>query len=156
MITYLLYGMAVAALVQPNAPRLFAALVFSSLILTHDGFLSDLDGLAYYGSAALFDLLAIILMSGIHPVPRLVVRLQLICLLSVCLNAIGWALWVTYLPPLIYDWAFLALYTWAVITLIQRDGAHDVGGYTMDRWRSCIRFDRAAWVVRLLKDGNKV
>lgn len=123
--------------------------------MAHDAFLSHLDGLSYYGSAALFDLLAIILMSGIRPVPVMVVRLQRICVASIALNAAGWVLWASYFPPLAYDLLFICVYLWALITLLLRDSAHDVGGYTMDRWRSCVCFNRPAWVGYILKDGAK-
>lgn len=88
-ITYLMYALLAVAVFQPNAPRLFAAVLFVSIISLHELLLSDLDGLQYYGSAALFDLLIIVLTSGINPVPRMVLSLHRICFVSILANMAG-------------------------------------------------------------------
>lgn len=137
---------AFCALFQPNAPRLFAAVAFAAITLCHHVFLSDLDGLYYYGSAALFDLAIIILTSGINPVPDMVLSLHRICFVSILANLAGWILWACYLPPLAYNISFGVIYLWAVITLIKRNG-DDVGGFTLGSWASCFRFNTSA--VRL-------
>lgn len=138
--TVLLTLIAFAVLIQPNVPRLFAAMLFVGLTLSHELFLSHLDGLAYYGSAALLDLGIIILTSGINPVPQMVINLHRICKVSIFLNVAGWYIWSAYLPPVAYDLAFMALYGWTLLILIKRDGA-DVGGFTMDSWNSCFHFN---------------
>lgn len=143
MITLLLAAIFVVAFTQPNAPRSFAAFVFVGITLSHELLLSDYDGLFYYGSAALFDLSIIIAISGIRPVPEMVLSLHRICLVSILANFLGWALWFSYFPPLIYDAAFVSIYVWALITLIKRSG-RDVGGYTLDSWDTCFRFNRSA------------
>lgn len=154
-ITYLFYALAVVAFIQPNAPRFYAAVTFVSLTFLHELFLSHYDGLLYYGSAALFDLFIIVLTSWIHPVPKMVINLHKICIASILINLAGWSLWFFYFPPLAYDAAFAALYVWALITLINRSGL-DVGGYTLDSWAACFRFNRYSWRNYSYKHGGKI
>lgn len=154
-LTWLFYALTVVAFIQPNAPRFFAAVLFVSITLTHEIFLSHLDGLMYYGSAALLDLAIIVLTSGINPVPRMVLSLHRVCIASIVLNLAGWVLWFFYFPPLLYDLAFVTLYAWALWIFTKRDRA-DVGGYTLGSWASCFRFDRSAWAIHLIKHGGKV
>lgn len=154
-LTWLFCALAVVALIQPNAPRFFAAVVFVGAILLHARFLSHLDGLQYYGSAALFDLLIIVLTSGVNPVPQMVLSLHRLCIVSILANAAGWALWFFYFPPLAYDVAFVGIYAWALFILIERDGAN-VGGYTLGSWASCFRFNRSSWAVHLNKYGGEI
>jgi hypothetical protein len=126
MITALLATLVVAFLFQPNRVRLYAAGCFVGVAWTHELFLSDLDGLAYYGSAALFDLGVIILTSYIRPVPPIVLRLHVVCLASILVNSMGWALWWLYLSPALYNAAFVAVYSSAVVAILWSDKA-DVG-----------------------------
>ena len=155
IITVLLGAIILVAFFQPNAPRLFAALSFVGITLSHELFLSNLDGLQYYGSAALFDLVIIILTSGINPVPKMVIDLHRICMVSIIANLVGWVLWFFYVPPLFYDASFAVIYTWTLITLINRNGS-DVGGYTLDSWASCFRFNRYSSGYYHHKNGGKV
>ena len=138
--TILLTAIGVTVFLQPNAPRLFAAFIFAGLTLCHDIFLSHFDGLLYYGSAALLDLAIIILTSGIAPVPQMVISLHRICMASIAMNFIGWFIWFMYLPPVVYDSAFMFIYAWTLIILIKRNDT-DVGGYSLDCWGSCFRFN---------------
>jgi len=147
IITGLLTIMCVVALIQPNMSRLFGAVIFAGLTLLHDLCLSDLDGLAYYGSAALTDSAIIILTSGIFPIPVMVVRLHYICLISILVNAAGWVMWMAYLPPTIYDIAFIVVYLCVIITMIRKDTS-DVGGYSLDSWRTILSFNRiTSWRI---------
>lgn len=139
---------------QPNAARLYAAFVFVGATLLHEFKFSDLDGIAYYGSAALLDLLVLILLSGISPIPRLAVRLQIISLISIIANMAGWLIWFLYLPPTVYDFTFYLLYAWALVELIRRNG-DNVGGFTVDCWATCFRFDIMSRFLRLFKNGTE-
>lgn len=154
-ITCLIYALVVVAFIQPTAPRLFAAVSFTAIIALHEFLLSDLDGLQYYGSAALFDLLIIILTSGINPVPKMVLSLHKICIASILVNLLGWVLWFFYFPPLVYDAAFVCLYAWTLIVFIKRDKTH-VGGYSMDSWATCFRFNRLTWARYSNQYGGKI
>lgn len=150
-----MYALVVVAILQPNAPRLFASVTFVGIVLLHEALLSDLDGSQYYGSAALFSLLIIVLTSGIYPIPKMVISLHRLCIVSIFANMFGWAIWYLYYPPLAYDLAFVAIYAWALFILIKRDGA-DVGGYTLDRWASCFRFNRGSWSGYFNQYGGKI
>lgn len=154
-VTTLIFLIIVTAFFQPSAPRLFAALSFVGITALHELFFSDYEGLQYYGSAALFDLAIIILTSGINPVPKMVLSLHKICIVSIVANLLGWIMWFLYYPPMIYDLAFVAIYAWTLITLIKRNGLN-VGGYTMDSWASCFRFNRSAWYLYLNKNAGQI
>jgi len=157
MLSVLLVVLAVATIFQPTAPRMYAALCVVGATVLHDLLLSDLDGLAYYGSAALFDLGAIMLIAGITPVPLMVIRLQSLCLLSILANAAGWVTWSLYLSPVAYDAAFLFLYFFMFLVLVQRSDADGVGGcFTVDSWRSCFRFNRGSWRIYGRQQAGRV
>jgi len=134
--------MLVAALWQPDSVRLLAALCFVMFTVTHGALFSDLDGGLYYATAALFDLLIIIFLSMINPIPRMVVTLQTICVVSIGVNFVGWGIWTQYLPPTAYDKAFVVIYLWAIWALLRRNEV-DVGrmGDTTVR-------GRGAWILR--------
>ncbi len=151
IITVLIWLIIVMAFFQPNAPRLFAAITFVGITALHELFFSNYEGLYYYGGAALFDLFIIILISGINPVPKMVLTLQKICIVSMLVNLLGWILWFLYYPPLIYNVSFIGIYIWVLITLIKRTECY-VGGYTMDSWSSCFRFNRSPWVIYFNKN----
>ena len=144
MITMLMTILMLMSLLQPNAPRLFAAVAFTCVTVLPEQLLSAYTGLGYYGSAALFDLGIITLTSWINPVPRMVISLHKICMVSILLNAVGWVLWTLYYPPLVYDMSYIALYAWTLFVFTRR-GDRDVGGFTLDSWRACFRFDIGTW-----------
>ena len=154
-ITLLIYALVIVAFLQPNAPRLFAAVIFMGITLLHEVFSSSYEGIQYYGSAALCDLAVIILTSGINPVPKMVLSLHKICIVSIFANFGGWLLWFFYYPPLAYDVTFALIYVWALIILINRDKL-DVGDYTLDSWYSCVRFNRHSWARYCYKFEGKV
>ena len=139
-VTWLINGVVIGILFQPNAPRLYAAFVFSALMYAHEYFMSDLDGILYYGSIVLFNLIAVVLLGLINPTPKMVIRLQLILLIFALVNFMGWIMWMLYMPPLIYDLACAILFASTLITLILRD-KQDVGGFSMDSWISCFHFN---------------
>jgi len=155
MITSVLLMMiAASCLIQPNAPRLFAAAVFAGLTLTHEFSLSHLEGLEYYGSAALVDLGIMIAMSGISPTPAMVINLQRICIASIVTNFLGWVMWLTYLPPIAYNYAYVFIYIVAFAVLIKRDKG-DVGGFAMDSWGACFRVNIFARIDGSGESGGK-
>lgn len=154
-ITWLINALAIGILFQQNAPRLYAALVFSSIIYAHEYFMSSADGLLYYGSAALFDLIAVVILGMINPLPKMVLRLQVICMLFIFVNFAGWLLWFTYKPPFYYDLACAVLFAATLVALLLRD-KKDVGGFTMDGWRSCFRVDNFALFFQYIKHEKKV
>ncbi len=151
-----LFGlMALSALIQPNAPRLFAVLIFMSVTLAYDAMGGSLIGFWYYVGAGGLDVGIIILTSGINPLPKMVVTLHRICMVSIAVNFIGWLMWYFYQSPVVYDSMFLVIYAWTLMTFITRDGA-DVGGFEMDRWRSCVRGFTDSRSMGFNQHGGKV
>jgi len=61
MLVVMLCIFGILCLTQKAPARRFVACVIAATEALHYGFFNELDGLMYYGSAALFDLLAIIL-----------------------------------------------------------------------------------------------
>jgi len=123
------------ALVQPSEERRFSALLFSCLSLVHYFVFYDFDGLAYYGSAALFDLMVILFTVKLRITSTMICDLHNICIASILLNGIGWVMWMLYMPPYAYNASFVALYVFAVITLIKPDsknGSDKVGNWYID------------------------
>lgn len=140
-LTIVLIALMLAVLVQPTIPRAIAAMVFASLSVVHDIAFSDLNGLAYYGSAALFDLIVILILN-FTPLTKLSIRLQLISSVSISLNFIGWIMWTLYLPPDAYNAAFIVLYLVSALALIIGSGGDDMGDHALDRrWFGFRRHD---------------
>lgn len=139
MLTFVLILLALASAFQPNAGRLLAACIFSTLTILYGGISSGLVGSEYYIGAAMTDLVILILISGVYPMPSLVGRLQAVCIASIVLNFLGWSMWFFYLPPLAYDWAFIGLYVYAVYALVKRDHDDVVGRGSVHSWFSRLR-----------------
>lgn len=155
IITALMVLLVGTIFIQPNAQRLFAALVFAGGALSHDVLFSGHGGLLYYGSAALFDLGVLMLISGIRPITKTIAQLHVICLASVLVNFAGWVIWWLYLPPAAYNLAFVTIYCWALVTLTRRNGA-DVGGFGLASWRACFCFNLPAGMRHSNRDTGKV
>ena len=68
LLTTIMHLLVALALLQMTATRFFVAITFALVTLTHDILFSDMVGMGYYGSAALANLLIIILTSGVAPV----------------------------------------------------------------------------------------
>ena len=67
-------------------------LFFACMCILHDVIFGAYDGFAYYGTAALFDYLVLLIM-------RRSISVQLICLASIAFNTFGYIAWFLYLPP---------------------------------------------------------
>lgn len=64
--------------------------------------------LMYHGSAVLADLV-IILIAGYALTGRVSFDIMYINLCAVIVNFIGWALWLEYYPPTLYNWSMSAI-----------------------------------------------
>jgi len=127
-ITLCIFG--ILCLTQKIPARRFVACVIAATEALHYGFFNELDGLMYYGSAALFDLLAIILIVNLAIPTVLAKQMLFISAISIAFNYIGWTLWLTYMPPTIYNWSFIVLNLCTIICLIKREPGH--GRHTGD------------------------
>lgn len=131
MIDFLTFAILIAALFQPSRDRFNVAMLFAVFTEGHGLFMSNLDGMEYYVSAALFDLLVI---AGLFLYPmktRLIEELQRISIVSIMLNFFGWIAWMLYFPPTAYNVSFMMLYTWTIITLLRKERGH-VGDHSLD------------------------
>ena len=125
------------------------AVLFVILISAHDLIVTGLklEGLLYYGSAALFDLAFIVATISLSD-SKLLDSLCNICIASMVLNFAGWVLWFNYFSPMHYDIAFLCLYAYAIVVLLRKDFEH-VGGYRVGRvgvglrWHYLTGFNRS-------------
>ena len=153
----LFFIMLVVCLIQPSAQKVFAAITFAGITSLHDLGFSDYDGLLYFVSAGVCDLAIIILVSGIRPIPRVALVLIKISLVSIVANFFGWVAWVLYYPPLAYEVSFMLIYSFAVVTLLRKGSDEDdMGGFTMDCWRSCIRGYTSTWVSHFKKGQGDI
>lgn len=142
LLDILLWSLVAAVLLQPTEARVYAAALFAGPAVLHSLFLGHLDGLAYYGSAAVVDLAVLWAVGRIALPSATTIAIQRICLASIVLNAMGWGLWAAYLPPTVYNAAFVMLYTLALIILLQKDRA-DVGRNSVDREHPGLRLPAA-------------
>lgn len=154
VITVLLFIILAASFWQPTPQRLYAALVASALTTWHHWGYFDVSGLAYYGTAALADLAIIAALSFIDTPPKMVLRLQTICVVSIMLNVAGWILWRMYMPPDLYNAAYVMLYAWMLITLIRRGKTDHVGGYRNGFGGSSYGCSPCARGILDLRDGG--
>lgn len=102
--------------------RLLCLAIFAGASLAHHLLLGDADGILYYCSAAFFDLIVIFTLSRLSVIYVHVLFMQVICLLLIMANCIGWVIWYLYLPPTYYDLACYALYIAAILCLFIRGG----------------------------------
>ena len=124
LITITVYLFCGLCFFQPTLNRSVVAGVFVFFIMSHEVLAYSLDGLIYYGSAALFDLFIITIITKVSTASRLCFQLQLICLASIFINALGWVMWFTYQPLDLYNWCFVALNFYAVYCMIAREPKH--------------------------------
>ncbi len=155
IINGLFYLLAALTFVQPNAGRMYAGFVFITMTLVHDIFLSDLYGTLYYFSAGACDLLIMILIAGIRPIPKMVLKLHMLCIISCLSNLFGWAIWFSFYPPFLYNVLFVFIYLYALYVFIKRDSS-DVGDFTLDSWISCFRFYFSPRVFYFNKHKGKI
>lgn len=160
IITVLLLLLLFVVAIQPNKTRLAVALVFVGVTWSHELLLSDLEGLmsealVYHGTAALWALGIIIIISNIRPITETALTIQKICLSSIYLNAIGWLMWFMddsriEHNPVVYEVGFVVLYAWALLAL-SKGTSIDVGADSDNRRMSDFRGDlysRAGFIFR--------
>lgn len=112
-------------LIQTENRRTFAACVYVFFnVIAHDLIFGKYGGLMYFGTGALFDLFAILIISKFALPSKLAFHLTIICLISIVLNIIGWAMWLTYMEPTLYTLGFIALNIYTLICLIQKEPSH--------------------------------
>ena len=132
IVSVLLCVIGIFAWCQPSAVRRKTAFLFAIPTLLFALVSGLLNDQWYYMGAALTDSLAIILLSSLVGIDRLVVRLMILSAVSMSLNIVGFAMYEMYQPSTIYDALFIALYIGVVIALADQEGSN-VGMGRADR-----------------------
>lgn len=117
-----------AAFLQKTDERLWPALIFAGVAAGHGAIFGGFNGLAYFGSAALCDLIVVFAIARLKAPSWLGRELQRISLVSVLFNWAGWVAWMLYWPSDGYVIAFAILYGYTILTLFRKgrsDGARD-------------------------------
>jgi hypothetical protein len=152
IISLLLYGLLFAVLIQPNNERLLIAFWFVAITLTHELLLSTAGGFLYYGSAALFDLVIMLFIANASHVSRTSVMMLKVCLASILANMIGWSLWFSFWPPIVYNILYIFIYSWALLVLLNQDEIINVGRSIMARLFPCFSVHSGAGGVSVLEN----
>ena len=127
LIDYLQCAILLAAIFVKRPSGLVAALVFSGCTIVHNVFTASASPLVYYSSAILIDSLVLLVLSMLRPVCLTVYALAWVCLVSMVANIAGLALWWAYMPPTLYNLAFVCIYLGALAVVV-KGGPYDVGG----------------------------
>lgn len=114
----------VLSLFQRSNYRVIPAVVLSLTEVIHYSLFDSASGLLYYGSDALLDLLAIMIIAKLAIPTALAMQIMFICAASIILNYAGFAIWIAYMPPNIYNWGFVVLNLCTLICLIKREPGH--------------------------------
>lgn len=97
-----------------------------------------------------FDLIVIFTLSRLSVIYVHVLFMQVICLLLIIANCIGWIIWYLYLPPTYYNLACYALYIAAILSMFKRGGnGRDITNYKL---RTCANFYRLQGGFNHIKD----
>jgi len=141
MIELLIVLICWAVILQPSKPRAIVATIYAVPTLAHHIASDGWDDRVYFLSAALVDLIVIALLAAYPRRGLLGATLQKISVVSIALNAVGWAAWMLYLPPWGYVGSFILLYSWALWALIAKEhpddamGVNSVGRRRAGIWR---------------------
>ena len=133
IVNYLILMLCTVALLQPTPARLKVASVFSGAALLHCIIGEQLDGGAYYLSAAVLDSAIITITANFKEVSQITRDIHRICLASIVLNASGWVTYMLYIPPMGYNLSFIFLHLWSIMILMKRNRRYD-GDNTLDTW----------------------
>lgn len=155
VLTCLLIDVGLLTLMQPAGQRFFAAAAFTGFVLAHELVLSSSEGILYFGSAAMFDLIVIFLIRDVAAESSVALSLQRVCALSLITNAAGWALWFFYAPLILYNVAFLGIYAWALHVLTRRDRVN-VGGNSLAFRVPRLRGDGFTGVIYTNKNKGEI
>ena len=114
----------IAALITTGARAMICALVFlvfSAHLLISD-YMTYLDGLSYYGTAAIFDGVLIALLIRMPMRSALSADVMSILLVIIMINFAGWIIYELGFAPAPYDYAMLLANVILVIRLLIRTG----------------------------------
>jgi hypothetical protein len=168
ILTFLFGFIVLISLFQPNIRRKFAAFVFIGVAIAHDHISISWDNSVYYLSAALFNLLVIIITSSISPIPKMVVKLQRICLGFVLVNGFGllsellpWVEWFhgggyNSVSVLVYNNAMIVLYCLTLLNFIDMTPDERERGNNLLDIRRHLRFNLRSLFYCISGNGDKI
>lgn len=116
-----------------------AVILFCSLtVIANVGgyFIPDGLGLLYYLGDSVSNMLIVLLISKLTTTSKLAVKLQLVSLLVILANCIGWVMYRNYLDPDSYNLLCIAIYFYIAIVIINTGGFKRVRDITVGSWRS--------------------
>lgn len=143
----LLFLIALTPLWHKSPAGLFISFSFCiSYLLFHviDPYLSDV---AYYVTAALFDLLLVYLIGAVRPITKMAITLQRCCLASIIVNAFGFMCWYLYLSATAYN-IILTLVHLCIAVSLWRGGRN---GFTNNHRDRVFRFDFRSGILSACK-----
>lgn len=114
--------------------------IFSHIsFLLFDNFIIKPVGALYYLPMALFDFLAIFVLSNLARTPKITIELQRICLVSIFANLLAWICWEFYIKHAdIYNSFYILLYIFSIYLIIKKDHKND-RNYRIDFWARNLR-----------------
>ena len=115
------WALVLAPFLQIDRRRFAAAAIFSVATVAFVPLGRALDGFAYYGAAALFDLAVVAALGLVRQPCRLAVTLQRLSALSILLNLTGFVLWLNYFGPKFYNGAYVGYYVVVLLFMLWRD-----------------------------------
>lgn len=117
MIDWLISGFIISAFCQRHAIDRRAVFIYGALNIMHSYFFSHLDWRYYYASAALADLLIMIVVFGVGTIiTRKVFILLMACLCSILINFAGYIL--AHIPAAVTAYSFLMYILYGVALLL--------------------------------------
>lgn len=117
----LLAIMTMAVLFQPTTERFKMSLLYWFAVVGYAWIGDAIDAPWYYLGGAFVDLLVIGTLASVVTDSRLVVHLMIVSTISIILNTFGFASWLFYMPPTIYDETYLFLYGLAIILMTLKE-----------------------------------
>ena len=119
----LMYAIILTIFVQRCTPRTIVATIFAMGIIIHDRLFYAVseDPWIYYLSAALFDLLVILIIARMNTTLRLATDIQVISIASIFFNLIGWIQYMQGHDVTTYMLMYVVLYGWAIVALLRRE-----------------------------------
>jgi len=119
-------------LIDKLALSVFCFAVLSFNIAGH--YIPNEYGQLYYLLAAIVDLSLIIILSKMSAITSLITKIQQVCKAFIAVNFIGWALFMLYYEPILYEIMCGVLYAYLLTLTLASKERGDVGYFTMDRW----------------------
>ena len=118
--------------IQDDSDRFMVAAIFTAPLLAHDLiFHTVLDSVFYYYlSAGFIDLMVIMAIASMSRFTALSGDLQVISLVSIVYNFIGWILFTSGIESTAYSMMYILLYAWVIYAMYR--GEPENGGYRAD------------------------